>query len=71
MLAWGRVDEALNSAERTLASKTTSKLLRGRTLLNSADALTRKRALIHSVFLSSQRGRRGHIGSLVRFAEVG
>ncbi|GAA3797541.1 hypothetical protein GCM10022226_16100 [Sphaerisporangium flaviroseum] len=45
MLAWGRADEALKSADRTLTSGITSKLLRGRTLLNSAEALIQKREI--------------------------
>jgi tetratricopeptide (TPR) repeat protein len=43
LLAWGRLDASITSAERTLASPTTPKLLRGQTLLQYADTLIRKR----------------------------
>lgn len=45
MLAWGRPDEAINSAEQTLAAPITRRLARGETLLYYAEALTRKREI--------------------------
>ncbi|MET8145986.1 hypothetical protein ABZU32_37255 [Sphaerisporangium sp. NPDC005288] len=45
MLAWGRPDEAIDSAQRALSPAAISPLMRGETLLIYADALTQKREI--------------------------
>ncbi|MEU3165519.1 hypothetical protein [Streptosporangium sp. NPDC006930] len=45
LLAWGHLNEAITSAEKVLALRTTPQFLRGQTLLQCAEALTQKREI--------------------------
>ncbi|MEV7966093.1 hypothetical protein AB0O34_08925 [Sphaerisporangium sp. NPDC088356] len=69
LLGWGRLNDAIASAEKTLAARTTPKLLRGQTLLQYADALTRKREVSGAVEKIRQAARLTSVHSSARLVD--
>jgi hypothetical protein len=69
LLTLTRLDEAIASAERTLAASTTPKLVRGQATLYYADALIRKRDLRHAVDKISEAAHLTSVHTSARLAD--
>ncbi|MEU9884455.1 hypothetical protein [Sphaerisporangium sp. NPDC051011] len=69
MLAWGQLDASITAAERTLASTDTPMLLRGQTLLQYADSLTRKREISAAAEKIRDAARLTNVHSSARIAD--
>ncbi|MFC6086216.1 hypothetical protein [Sphaerisporangium aureirubrum] len=69
LLTLTRLDEAITSAERTLASSTTPKLVRGQAMLYCAEALIRQRDLPHAITRIREAARLTPVHSSARLAD--